>query len=136
MYEVKDPNAIFVFKFRTHFGGGKSTGFGLIYDSVENAKKYEPKYRLIRVINLSQFQLLAFVNSSFDSLFTMNVPSWPPEIQISMGKDLLIPCRRAVLDQKKAFVNSCHCVVAQSLWISFCRSFLPFQLICLLLNLN
>lgn len=52
MYEVKDPNAIFVFKFRTHFGGGKSTGFGLIYDSVENAKKYEPKYRLIRVIFL------------------------------------------------------------------------------------
>ncbi|WP_256001556.1 hypothetical protein, partial [Klebsiella pneumoniae] len=48
MYEVKDPNAIFVFKFRTHFGGGKSTGFGLIYDSVENANKYEPKYRLIR----------------------------------------------------------------------------------------
>lgn len=53
MYEVKDPNSIFVFKFRTHFGGGKSTGFGLIYDSVENAKKYEPKYRLIRVICLS-----------------------------------------------------------------------------------
>ncbi|XP_028950151.1 40S ribosomal protein S24-1-like isoform X1 [Malus sylvestris] len=48
LYEVRDPNAIFVFKFRTHFGGGKSTGFGLIYDSVENAKKYEPKYRLIR----------------------------------------------------------------------------------------
>ncbi|KAI7996854.1 40S ribosomal protein S24-2 [Camellia lanceoleosa] len=48
MYEVKDPNAIFVFKFRTHFGGGKFTGFGLIYDSVENAKKYDAKYRLIR----------------------------------------------------------------------------------------
>ncbi|XP_060966465.1 small ribosomal subunit protein eS24z-like isoform X1 [Cannabis sativa] len=48
MYEVKDPNSIFVFKFRTHFGGGKSTGFGLIYDSVENAKKFEPKYRLVR----------------------------------------------------------------------------------------
>jgi ribosomal protein S24E len=46
---VKDLNSIFVFKFRTHFGGGKSTGFGLIYDSVESAKKYEPKYRLIRV---------------------------------------------------------------------------------------
>ncbi|KAF8405781.1 hypothetical protein HHK36_007859 [Tetracentron sinense] len=27
MYEVKDPNSIFVFKFWTHFGGGKSTGF-------------------------------------------------------------------------------------------------------------
>ncbi|XP_050365096.1 40S ribosomal protein S24-1-like [Argentina anserina] len=48
MYEVKDTNSIFVFKFRTHFGGGKSTGFGLIFDSVENAKKFEPKYRLIR----------------------------------------------------------------------------------------
>ncbi|CAA7025962.1 unnamed protein product [Microthlaspi erraticum] len=48
MYEVKDPNAIFVFKFRTHFGGGKSSGFGLIYDTVESAKKFEPKYRLIR----------------------------------------------------------------------------------------
>ncbi|KAG6501902.1 hypothetical protein ZIOFF_041786 [Zingiber officinale] len=48
LYEVKDPNTIFVFKFRTHFGGGKSTGFGLIYDTLENAKKYEPKYRLIR----------------------------------------------------------------------------------------
>ena len=50
LYDVNDPNSIFVFKFRTHFGGGKSTGFGLIYDSVESAKKYEPKYRLIRVI--------------------------------------------------------------------------------------
>ncbi|CAA6671630.1 unnamed protein product [Spirodela intermedia] len=48
VYDVKDQSAIFVFKFRTHFGGGKSTGFGLIYDSVEQAKKFEPKYRLIR----------------------------------------------------------------------------------------
>lgn len=52
LYEVKDPNSIFVFKFRTHFGGGKSSGFGLIYDNVESAKKFEPKYRLIRVIAL------------------------------------------------------------------------------------
>ncbi|GAB2282361.1 ribosomal protein S24A [Dionaea muscipula] len=51
MYDVKDANSIFVFHFRTHFGGGKSTGFGLIYDSVDSAKKYEPKYRLIRVIS-------------------------------------------------------------------------------------
>lgn len=55
MYEVKDPNAIFCFKFRTHFGGGKSSGYGLIYDTVENAKKFEPKYRLIRVIALYIF---------------------------------------------------------------------------------
>lgn len=45
MYNVRDPNQIFVFGFRTHFGGGKSTGFGLIYDDVKAAEKFEPKYR-------------------------------------------------------------------------------------------
>ena len=59
LYEVKDPNTIFVFKFRTHFGGGKSTGFGLIYDTVDNAKKYEPKYRLIRVCLKCKFFFLS-----------------------------------------------------------------------------
>ncbi|KAG5035894.1 hypothetical protein JHK87_010804 [Glycine soja] len=49
MYDMKDTKIVFVFKFQPHFGGGKSIGFGLIYDSVENAKKYEPKYRFIKV---------------------------------------------------------------------------------------
>ncbi|MED6116708.1 ribosomal protein S24A, partial [Stylosanthes scabra] len=49
MYEVKDSNTVFVFKFRTNLGGGKSTGFGLIYDCVDNAKKYKPRYMLITV---------------------------------------------------------------------------------------
>jgi small subunit ribosomal protein S24e len=48
MYDVKDPNCTFVFGLKTQFGGGKSTGFGLIYDNVDAAKKFEPKYRLIR----------------------------------------------------------------------------------------
>merc|ERR1711865_1237065 len=48
MHKVRDPNCVFVFGFKTAFGGGKSTGFGLIYDSVEDAKMYEPKYRLVR----------------------------------------------------------------------------------------
>ncbi|KAH7438495.1 hypothetical protein KP509_04G017300 [Ceratopteris richardii] len=48
LYEVRDVQTVFVFGFRTQFGGGKSTGFGLIYDNLEAAKKYEPKYRLIR----------------------------------------------------------------------------------------
>lgn len=42
-----------LFGFRTQFGGGKSTGFCLIYDNVQFAKKYEPKYRLVRVSALS-----------------------------------------------------------------------------------
>ncbi len=48
MYDAREADAVFVFGFRTQFGGGKSTGFGLIYDSVDVAKKFEPKYRLVR----------------------------------------------------------------------------------------
>jgi small subunit ribosomal protein S24e len=47
MYKSNLEN-IFVFGFRTMFGGGKTVGFGLIYDSFQAAKKLEPKYRLIR----------------------------------------------------------------------------------------
>lgn len=54
MYDVKDLNCVFVFGMRTQFGGGKSSGFGLIYDNVEVAKKFEPKYRLVRVGACSQ----------------------------------------------------------------------------------
>merc|ERR1739840_90055 len=39
---------VFAFGFRTHFGGGKTTGFALIYDSLDKAKKFEPKHRLLR----------------------------------------------------------------------------------------
>ncbi|EHB13731.1 40S ribosomal protein S24 [Heterocephalus glaber] len=42
------PDVIFVFGFRTHFGGGKTTGFSMIYDSLDYAKKSEPKQRLAR----------------------------------------------------------------------------------------
>lgn len=49
MYKVPDTKLISVFGMRTHFGGGRSTAFCLIYSSEAAAKKYEPKYRLIRV---------------------------------------------------------------------------------------
>ena len=48
MYKVKEANTVFLFGFRTAFGGGTSTGFALIYDSIEDAKKFEPRYRLAR----------------------------------------------------------------------------------------
>jgi small subunit ribosomal protein S24e len=38
-----------IYGFETAFGGGKSTGFCLIYDSLEDLKKYEPKYRQARL---------------------------------------------------------------------------------------
>merc|ERR1712241_866528 len=39
---------VFVFGFKTNFGGGKSTGLALVYDTMDYAKKFEPKYRLVR----------------------------------------------------------------------------------------
>ena len=47
MYKSQ-ASCISLFGFRTAFGGGRSTGFCLIYDSEESAKKFEPKHRLVR----------------------------------------------------------------------------------------
>ena len=48
MYKTT-ADVIVCFGFKTIFGGGKSTGFALIYDSMDFLKKNEPKYRLARV---------------------------------------------------------------------------------------
>merc|ERR1711976_1117759 len=47
-FKVNDEKTIFIFGFRTAFGGGKSTGFCLIYDSLDDVMESEPKYRLVR----------------------------------------------------------------------------------------
>lgn len=47
MYKTT-ADVIFCFGFKTIFGGGRSTGFALIYDSLKDAKAIEPKYRLAR----------------------------------------------------------------------------------------
>ena len=44
-----DKARVVTFGLRTVFGGGRSPGFGLIYDDETSQKKFEPKYRLIRV---------------------------------------------------------------------------------------
>merc|ERR1712070_308294 len=49
MYKVSDLNAISLFGFKTAYGGGRSTGFGLIYDSLQVAKKFEPRHRMVRM---------------------------------------------------------------------------------------
>ncbi|KAI6183839.1 40S ribosomal protein S24 [Aphelenchoides bicaudatus] len=47
MYKV-EPDRIIAHSFRCHFGGSRSTGFARIYDSVDLAKKFEPKHRIWR----------------------------------------------------------------------------------------
>lgn len=47
MYKTS-AELVFPFKFKTQFGGGKSTGFAKIYDSLAQAKKFEQKFMLAR----------------------------------------------------------------------------------------
>jgi small subunit ribosomal protein S24e len=48
-YRVSNPQTISCFGLKTAFGGGKSTGFALIYDSVEDRALVEPRFRQVRV---------------------------------------------------------------------------------------
>ena len=48
MYKVSDEKCIFLHGFKIAFGGQRSTGFGLIYDSVASAEKSLAKYLLYR----------------------------------------------------------------------------------------
>ena len=48
MLKAKE-DAIVVFGLKTKFGGGKSTGFALIYDNADAKKKYDMKKRLMNV---------------------------------------------------------------------------------------
>ncbi|KAA0194827.1 hypothetical protein HAZT_HAZT000152 [Hyalella azteca] len=47
MYKAS-KDTVFPFGFHTKFGGGRTTGFAVIYDSLGYAKRFEPKYRLVR----------------------------------------------------------------------------------------
>jgi small subunit ribosomal protein S24e len=49
LYKVADENCVSVFGLKTAFGGGKTTGFGLIYGDVATVKRTEPNYRLQRI---------------------------------------------------------------------------------------
>ncbi|ABW97945.1 rps24 (nucleomorph) [Hemiselmis andersenii] len=48
IYKIPDPSTIFLFGFKTHFGGLKSTGLGFIYENLKAARQIEPRYRLMR----------------------------------------------------------------------------------------
>eukprot|EP00742_Colponemidia_sp_Colp-10_P007002 GILJ01007515.1.p2 GENE.GILJ01007515.1~~GILJ01007515.1.p2 ORF type:complete len:147 (+),score=38.65 GILJ01007515.1:31-441(+) len=48
LYKVGEDQ-ISIFGFHTKFGGGKTTGFGLIYDDVASLKRLEPNYRKARL---------------------------------------------------------------------------------------
>lgn len=52
IYKTQKDRVV-TFGLRTQFGGGRTTGFALIYDDEASQRKFEPKYRLIRVRSTS-----------------------------------------------------------------------------------
>merc|ERR1712193_186768 len=47
MYKTT-ADLVMTFGFKTVFGGGKTSGFALVYDTMDYARKFEPKFRLVR----------------------------------------------------------------------------------------
>ena len=60
MFKAKE-DAITIYGLKTKFGGGRSTGFALIYDNVDFKKKYDLKTILRRVIFFS-FLRFIYIN--------------------------------------------------------------------------
>merc|ERR1711971_574768 len=48
MYKIKDPHTIVLFGFKSKYGGGKTTGFCLIYDNFKSRRRYDYRHRLVR----------------------------------------------------------------------------------------
>ena len=48
LYKVPEVDQVAVFNMKPQFGGGKTIGFGVIYDDMASMKRYEPNYRLVR----------------------------------------------------------------------------------------
>ena len=51
--KTKEEN-ISIFGLKTKFGGGRSTGFALIYDSLDARKKFDSK-KMLRRVSLTAF---------------------------------------------------------------------------------
>ena len=43
-----NKDLIVIFGLKTHFGGGRTTGFGLVYDTKDALMKSEPTHRLVK----------------------------------------------------------------------------------------
>ena len=78
-----NKDQVSVFGFRTQFGGGKSTGFALLYDSAEAMKKFEPHYRLVRYGQANKIEKAS-----------RQQRTWPPYIYIPSPASAVWQMRR------------------------------------------
>lgn len=110
MYKAPKEQVI-VFGLRTAFGGGRSTGFALIYDS-KDSMKFEPKHRLIRVSILPSCYMESHSMSSSGTSDTDHhsiIPillyrsAWPPRprrLRESSGRSARTARRRSAVPRR------------------------------------
>ena len=75
-----NKDQISVFGFRTQFGGGKSTGFALVYDSVEALKKFEPHYRQVRIGHANKIEKASRQQRKFTFSCSICMKRWQAAI--------------------------------------------------------
>lgn len=99
MYKAPKEQCV-VFGMRTAFGGGRSTGFALVYDSRESMK-FEPKFRLVRVSIMSTHATSHIVSNSY-SLFVNRLASLPrpKRHRESCAKNARTEPRRSVVSRR------------------------------------
>ena len=58
MFKTKEEN-VTIYGLKTKFGGGRSTGFALVYDNLDAKKKYDLKVwlRRVRFVLCVQFKI-------------------------------------------------------------------------------
>lgn len=69
--KVKEE-CISIFGMKTKFGGGRSSGFALVYDSADARKQYDSKTNLLRV-SMTCSRVILFRNYGSNSSFCV----WP-----------------------------------------------------------
>jgi len=88
-----DKARVVTFGLRTQFGGGRSTGFALIYDDEASQRKFEPRYRLVRV--RERYRILLML-SQFTCVYSQE---WRPRwrrLRVSYGRNARTVRRRFV----------------------------------------
>ncbi len=116
LLQVTDPSCILLYGFKVAFGGGRSTGFGMIYDSLVAAKKFEPKYRLTRV--------------RIEAIEVRVVDGRHHTPTQSRDRSYTLKCNKATQHAG----DSCSFVIVGSIYLPFdiesCSSFLRYTAIC------
>lgn len=123
-----NKDQVAVFGFRTQYGGGKSTGFALIYDSHEALKKFEPHYRLVRIGAASKIEKPSRQQRTCGDAMVLGTVTWIDADVVSINRQATQePCQDAsgyrkgqgCGEEERQEINGC-CVVALE-WMGECE---------------